>query len=101
MILLPKELEKTLPKLYETENIKIDNKILHIRYISIYSNWEWYLIEYNPDTKIAFGYVKGFENEWGYFSLQEFQELNNENLKIIRDESFTPITFKELQDERD
>jgi len=96
MELLPKKIEETLPKLYETENIKIENKILHIRYISIFSNWEWYLTEYDKEQKLAFGYVKGFENEWGYFSLQEFEEINNENLKIIRDEHFTPITFKEL-----
>ena len=97
MELLPKEIEDTLPTLYSTEHITINNKILHMRYISIFSNWEWYVIEYDKETKTFFGYVKGFENEWGYFSLQEFEELNNDNLQIIRDESFTTITFKELQ----
>ncbi len=99
MELLPQELEVTLPALYETENIPTHKKILHIRYIAIFSNWEWYLCEYDKDTKTAFGYVKGFENEWGYFSLQEFQEINDENLKIIRDENFTPIQFKELKND--
>ncbi|MEA3352415.1 MAG: hypothetical protein U9Q33_01165 [Campylobacterota bacterium] len=90
MELLPKELEDTLPKLYDTEDILTDKKILHIRFIAIFSNWEWYLCEYDNNTKRAFGYVKGHEAEWGYFSLTEFQEINDENLKIIRDENFKP-----------
>jgi len=96
MKILPKEIEDTLPELYSTENTLLQNKILHIRYISIFSNWEWYVIEYDKTTKIFFGYVKGFESELGYFSLTEFEELNNDSLQIIRDESFTPRTFKEL-----
>ena len=97
MELINKELEDKLPELYETENIDVDEKILQIKYISIYSDWEWYLVEYNKDTKIAFGYVIGQEKEWGYFSLEEFQEINDENLKIIRDEQFTKIKFKDLK----
>lgn len=99
MELLPKKLEDTLPPLYATEEIKPENKILHIRYIAIFSNWEWYLCEYDKETKTAFGFVRGHEDEWGYFSLQEMQEINDENLKIIRDENFQAITFKELKDE--
>lgn len=100
MELLPKELEDTLPKLYETEKIPTKEKILYVRYISIFSNWEWYLCEYDSNKKLAFGYVQGHEKEWGYFSLIEFQDINNNNLMIIRDESFTPIKFKELKNER-
>ncbi len=96
---MTKELENILPKLYETENIKTNNKILKVRYIAVNSNWEWYLVEYNKNTKIAFGYVIGYECEWGYFSLNEFDELNKDNLSIIRDESFKEIKFKELKDE--
>lgn len=99
MELLPKELEEKLPPLYETEDTPTDEKTLQIRYISIFSNWEWYVCEYDKESKTFFGFVKGHEDEWGYFSLQEFQEINEENLKIIRDENFTPITFKELKNE--
>jgi len=96
MELMTKELEATLPVLYETEDIKTNNKILRVKYISLHSSWEWYLVEYNKDTKIAFGYVIGHENEWGYFSLKEFQELNKDGLSIIRDKTFQPIEFMEL-----
>ena len=96
MELMTKELEQTLPKLYETEDIKTNNKILRVKYIAVNSSWEWYLVEYNKDTKIAFGYVIGHEKEWGYFSLKEFQELNKDGLSIIRDKTFQPIEFMEL-----
>ena len=71
-----------------------------VKYIAVNSSWQWYLVEYNPDTKIAFGYVIGHEKEWGYFSLEEFQQLNNETLSIVRDESFQQKKFKELKNER-
>ena len=96
MKLMTKELEETLPALYETENIKTNNKILQVKFIAVNNRWEWYLVEYNKDTQIAFGYVKGFENEWGYFSLKEFEELNEDGLSIIRDKTFQPIEFMEL-----
>lgn len=92
-----KEIEDTLPKLYATENVKEDEKILQVRYISIFSNWEWFVCEYDKESKVAFGYVIGLEKEWGYFSIEEFQEINDENLQIIRDESFEAIKFKDLK----
>lgn len=36
----------------------------------------WWLAEYDPELKIAFGYVTGFwEDEWGDISLEELEEL--------------------------
>ena len=36
------------------------------------NGWEWYGFETdNEDESIYFGYVMGYENEFGYFSLQE------------------------------
>jgi len=96
--LMTKELEEVLPKLYATENIKLEEKILQVRNRSINSNWEWYLIEYDKDKKLAFGYVIGVEDrEFGYFSLEEFQEVNEEKIEIVRDTEFKVIKFKELK----
>lgn len=34
----------------------------------------WYVTEYDPETRIGFGYVTGFAaDEWGYFSISEMQ----------------------------
>jgi len=96
--LMTKELEEVLPKLYATENIKLEEKILQVRYRSTNSNWEWYLIEYDKDKKLAFGYVISEEDrELGYFSLEEFQEVNEERREIVRDTEFKAIKFKELK----
>ena len=101
MELMPESLANTLPKLYETENIQTENKLLLVRYIAIFSNWEWLVSEYDPIEGIAFGYVisgLGSDcNEWGYFSIEELEQMNGDNLQIIREEDFQPITFKELQ----
>lgn len=36
----------------------------------------WWLAEYDPELKIAFGYVTGFwEDEWGDISLEELEDL--------------------------
>ncbi|MFA6144165.1 MAG: hypothetical protein WCW84_05100 [Sulfurimonas sp.] len=90
---MTEELQKTLPKLYDTENTRTSKTIVHLRYYEINSGWEWFLTEYEPDTKTAFGYVKGFEKEWGYFSLEEMEQIAT----IVRDEKFVPIKFGELK----
>ena len=84
--------EESYPALYETEEIKTDEKILQLRFYEVSSGWEWYLTEYDPIDKIAFGYVKGFENEWGYFSITEMQDIPT----IKRDYEFEPTKFKAL-----
>ena len=35
------------------------------------TGWSWYVSEYNPKTKIFYGYVKDFENEWKEFAMQD------------------------------
>ncbi|MFA6138744.1 MAG: hypothetical protein WC667_11735 [Sulfurimonas sp.] len=83
----------TFPKLYETENIKTGNKTLQMKFMEVKSGWEWYLTEFDAEEKIAFGFVKGFEKEWGYFSLTEMEDIPT----IIRDETFIKIQFKDLK----
>ena len=84
--------EESYPALCATEDIKRDEKIILLRFYEESSGWEWYLCEYDPDDKIAFGYVRGYASEWGYFSLTEMQEIPT----IKRDYEFEPTKFKEL-----
>ena len=44
-------------------------------------NWEWYAFE-DQGNGIYFGYVMGFENEWGSFSEQE---LNENGITLCKD----------------
>ena len=45
-------------------------------------NWEWYGFEKNGDD-IYYGYVMGFENEWGSFSATE---LADNEIQLVTDE---------------
>jgi hypothetical protein len=71
MQLLTQELRAQLPKLYAQENVK--DPIVHAKYFTSDSSWAWYVTEGEPDEDDSrfFGYVVGFENEWGYFVLSE------------------------------
>lgn len=89
---MTEELQKNLPKLYDTEDTKIEDKIVYIRYYEINSGWQWFLMEYSGND-IAFGYIKGFANELGYFSIEEMEQINT----IFRDETFKPKKFSQLE----
>ena len=41
-----------------------------------FSGWYWFATELNEDGN-HFGFVQGFENEWGYFSEDELKSLGN------------------------
>lgn len=99
MVLLPKKLEETLPPLYETENIATNDKIVKIKFFTPDNNWSWYIVEYDKEEKIFFGYVKGIYPEWGYFALQEIEKVRGPlGLKIERDLSFKPTKFKNIKE---
>lgn len=59
----------------------------------------WIKSEYDKQEKIFFGYVVGFEKEWGYFSLEELQSIRGAlGLAVERDISFKSTKFKEIQE---
>lgn len=91
--MMTKEILDKVPRLYEQDG-KGDDAIIYAHYFSCWSNWDWYMLEYDPDTGEAFGIVKGFETEYGYFSLREFEELNRgRGIEIVeRDIYWSPLT---------
>ncbi len=44
-----------------------------------FTGWYWFVTEYHDDG-IAFGLVKGFEIEWGYFDLKELSRLSRRHM---------------------
>lgn len=63
MTLLPKEIEKKLTPLYTTEKIATKDKIVKIKFFTPDSSWSWYVVEYDKEEKIFFGFVKGHYEE--------------------------------------
>lgn len=96
MQLLTEAIRKSLPKLYETDNVKVEDKILRAKFFTPDTNWTWYPVEFDgKDT--FFGFVQGFEQEWGYFTLSELESVKGPmGLKIERDMYFSPRKFSEV-----
>ena len=121
MKLLTKEIQKRMPELYSTENVPLDDKVVHVKY---FSSWRWFATEacaicldgdsdesvklplrefktsinvlnteYETENHgtvtvqdvLFFGWVQGFENEWGYFAMSELQSVTNPLYAIERD----------------
>lgn len=72
---------------------------MHIKYFTPDSDWAWFVTEGEPDENDVrfFGYVCGFEEEWGYFLLSELQSARGPlRLPIERDLYFRPGPFSEV-----
>lgn len=95
MKLLTKEIEKKLPALYAQDG-KGKEAIAFVKFFHPMSNWTWYVTEFDPEERVFFGLVKGFENELGYFSLDELESVKVHGLGIERDMYFTPKPLKEI-----
>ena len=96
MKLMTKEIERKMPALYSTEEVAGEDKILRVKYFTPWAGWTWFGVEYDPETKVFFGFVDGMDSEWGYFSLEELESIKGPfGLKIERDLYFKPCKLKE------
>lgn len=98
MELLTAELRQHLPALYAQE--KVADPIVYAKFFTPDSNWTWYVTEgsQEDDDFIFFGYVVGFESEWGYFSLNELSSARGPlGLEVERDLYFELQPFSEIR----
>lgn len=93
--LLTKELMAKIPALYQTDGS--DDLIAYARFFSPWNGWSWYVIEFDG-TDICFGYVMGFDNEFGYFSLEELDNtfVFGNVPAIERDLGFEPTPMRDI-----
>lgn len=92
MKLLTKELERKLPKLYSSSNKA------YVKWFTPDANWTWYVMEYDPETGDCYGYIKGSDNEMGYFNINEIKEVRGKlGLPVERDRLFETTSFEDLQ----
>lgn len=100
-LLLTKDLEAKLPKLGSTEEVPTDEKLAVVKFFSPYTGWTWYAVEgerQEDGNVVFFGWVEGFENEWGYFSLFELESAVKGRLPLVeRDKYWTPKPMKEVR----
>lgn len=88
--LLTEELKNALPPLGGQEGAS--DPIVYAVFIFPASDWRWFVTEgeATEDDCTFFGFVMGFEREWGYFSLSELGEVNIRGMSIERDRAFKP-----------
>lgn len=94
--MITKTIEKKTPALYANDG-KGYQAIATAHYFT--SSIDWYMTEYDPETGTAFGLVKGFCTELGYFNIREFEEYNRNSgplHQIERDLYWTPCTLEEI-----
>lgn len=102
MKLITKTLEKRFLQVGDQSNE--ENPLIIAKFFSPVGGATWYASEYDPETKIAFGYVKdlvpsenGMFDEWGSFSIEELESVQLPfGLKIERDIHFSEIRFNDL-----
>ena len=95
--LMPKSIQKQLPKLYSTQKELIGDKTAYARYFFPMGAYTAYLLEYDPKTRIGFGAVTmGYGWELGNMSLDEMKEVQVHGLGIERDLYFTPRKLHEI-----
>lgn len=97
MKLLTKELEKQFQETGCQEKVK--DPVVVAKYFNPYGSGTWYATEYNPASKLFFGYVTGLgHDEWGYFSLKEMESIKVPpfNLPLERDMYFEAQTISKI-----
>ena len=96
--LLPADLERTIPRLDATRDEA--DPILRAKFFYPDFSWTWYPVEYDG-TDVFYGYVEGFENEFGTFSFRELLENRGQRgCRIERDLYFTPCRVSELHNDK-
>ena len=87
MKLMTQTLQKRFAKSGRQEHV--EDPIIIAKFFNPTGAGTWYATEYDPKTRIFFGYVSIFgdwNDEWGYFSLDELQTYKGKfGLGIERD----------------
>ncbi len=98
MQLLPDELRAQIPKLYSQEMVNTQEKMVYAKFFFPAADWTWFVTEGEQEANdfVFFGFVKGFEEEWGYFTLNELENINIQLLKVERDLHFKPGKFADV-----
>ena len=98
MKLLTKELVKRFEKVGRQEDAA--DPIIVAKFFNPTGAGTWYATEYEPESKMFFGYVSIFgdwNDEWGYFSLAELEGYTSKfGLGIERDLYFGEKKISEV-----
>ena len=95
-VFIPEDMRDKIPAMRATESQ--DAPLAMVKLFTPDSSWTWYIVEYDPEQRLCFGLVIGHEREFGYFSLEELEELRGPmGLPVERDLHFDPKPVVECQ----
>jgi hypothetical protein len=100
---MTKEIEKKLPRLNETDGKNPKERKIIVKYFHPFSSYTAYVLEGSKTPEgdwEFFGFVRGFENELGYFTLSELESVKVHGLPIERDMHFGEHMLAEAMEER-
>ena len=101
--LLTAEIKKKLPKLGTYDGKDPATVPIIVKFFSPWMGWAWYATEGEEidGQWIFYGYVRGIENEYGEFSLQELEETKRGDLPLVeRDMHFGSHMLSEAIEKR-
>ena len=86
-------MDEDIPKLYATEHIPLERKIIYQRYRIEAIGFYWLIAELDKKKNLAFGYANLSNDvfaEWGYISIDELL-VNGAEL----DREWKPCTYRD------
>ena len=90
---------KVKPMRTYADEPEVDGIVIEAKLFSPYNGWTWYIAEMDAETGECFGWVHGFENEWGYFDLTELATttIMGSVPAVERDLHWQPQTIAEIK----
>jgi len=89
-------MENEIPKLYETEEVPLEKKVIHQAYAIPSVGFYWLIAEIDEKGNIAFGFANlndDMNAEWGYIPVNELLE---NGAQVLQD--WKPCGFAEARE---
>ena len=84
----------SIPRIGDTANDP--DPIAVLKWFTPDGGWTWYVVEYDPESRIGYGLVRGLETECGTFSLNEIEQIRGAlSLPVERDLHWKPRPVSE------
>lgn len=87
-----------IPQLYTNEETPVLEQVAYCKLYIPGSGIFWYLTEYDKETRVCYGIAHIAETEFGYFSLEEIEQLP---YIVLVDEEFAPTLLGDIEELQD
>ena len=99
--LMPMSVARKIPAIYSQDDV--DDPTAWVKLFSPYSGAVWYITEYNPSSKEAFGWAELHPGggELGYIDIGDLEGLNRNGLPLVeRDLYWRPRSLSQAKRDR-